>query len=288
MTKSRLKNCFISSTFGTDTSNLRKALDRAGIKWVDFTSFEVGSDLSKAIRNALGKADFVCAVLGREPNLSVMFEMGMATGLRKPVLALAAPDVEASKIPANIVLIRTIADDADEIFFSIEMFIKNAETSKVSARRASRKILPQGVGIGKSHRLLALASEKALLEFIREAGFIASDLTDDLVHGADFAIWISELQSQIGNPILVEVKRASSSQPRIQEEVRKLQAFAEKSKAAAALLIISNPNTTLFTVSPSLPLVFQFDIHTFLDAVVLGELPTQLLKLRNLAAHGQL
>jgi nucleoside 2-deoxyribosyltransferase len=72
---------------------IREVLESQGIESVLATDFGAGGTLTDQIQGAIRKAEIIVADLtGTNPN--VLFEVGMALGLRKPVLLLSQEPVK--------------------------------------------------------------------------------------------------------------------------------------------------------------------------------------------------
>src|SRR5258707_11176091 len=100
MQKAYLKTCFISAPVKVDTFTLRKALESRGVRWSDASAAKPGTSILNTIESAIEGADFVCVVLptGFE-NKNVLFEMGLARGLKRPLLVFLG---EGASIPWDL------------------------------------------------------------------------------------------------------------------------------------------------------------------------------------------
>src|SRR5271168_4121056 len=97
VTESRFKTCFISASFGVDTSVLRRSLTDFGIQWFDQTSLRPGLSWADAVDGAMATADFVCAVVTEGGQTNILFELGIAFAKRKPILAFVG---KSATLPA--------------------------------------------------------------------------------------------------------------------------------------------------------------------------------------------
>ena len=53
---------------------------------------------------------------------------------------------------------------------------------------------------------VSVAAEQRTAELFRQAGYIVSEQASQSDKGVDLAVWIDELESAIGGPLLVQVK----------------------------------------------------------------------------------
>src|SRR4051812_16217654 len=93
MAQSAFKNCFISAPFGTDTAQLRAALERRNVRWRDPTTIAPGSNWIEALDDEMSRADFICVVVPNDKKSNVLFELGIAVGKKKPILAFVESSV---------------------------------------------------------------------------------------------------------------------------------------------------------------------------------------------------
>src|SRR5947209_11331818 len=91
-TKARSKrpSAFISAPFTVDTTPLVRAVEGRGIEAIRLDELGAGLSISDLLRQSMGRADYVIAVIGDAPNADVWYELGMASGMEKPVLLLAS------------------------------------------------------------------------------------------------------------------------------------------------------------------------------------------------------
>jgi hypothetical protein len=105
----RTQSCFIVMPFGQEWSGdvhriLAKACEAAGVRAVRGDDLFTPTDILEDIWQSLNAADFVIAdITGRNPN--VLYELGIAHTLAKPVLILSR---DASDIPIDLATRRVI------------------------------------------------------------------------------------------------------------------------------------------------------------------------------------
>ena len=292
MTQPRFKSCFISAPFGADTSILRAALEERGIRWRDQTSVTAGSSWLDVLDQELSQSDFVCAVLPAEREGNIFFELGIAYAKRKPILAFIGSPLQ---LPSEILSITSIAHvrsdptNSDAIRLALDTFLQHAGPTPV---RRPRKPSPKGSSRRKEWAKLApLASPaefgRETADLFQQAGFIVSGPTESRDQGADFAVWIDELEHSLGNPLLVEVKAGDLSIGRLRDAAFRLQHHVAKTHGRCALLVYWDRNNREFpAVSTEWPLILQLSGTALSRLVSQGQLVQELVRLRNAAVHG--
>jgi len=86
------KSCFISAPFGVNLGALTRVLDRAEIQWEWARSnLDLSERLPGDLRKIIRGVDFVIGViLGGLGTDNIMFEVGLAVGMGRPVLLIVA------------------------------------------------------------------------------------------------------------------------------------------------------------------------------------------------------
>jgi nucleoside 2-deoxyribosyltransferase len=118
-------------------SVLKKALEQRGVEAVSAAwDFAPGQSISEAMEAAIRKADGVVAdVTGATPN--VMFEVGQAIGLRKPILLLTRE--RTSSLPFNL-RGRQVAvyqpDDLDTVSRYVDLWLRDVIESQSGSESA--------------------------------------------------------------------------------------------------------------------------------------------------------
>ena len=130
--------------------------------------------------------------------------------------------------------------------------------------------------------------EQRTADFLREAAFILSEPSESRDQGADFAVWIDEVQHSLGNPLLVEVKAGDLSGPRLEEATSQLRHYVAKTHGRCGLVVYWDRQSRDFpAVSVGWPLVFRLSGRTLARLASQGLLAQELVRLRNDAVHGK-
>jgi hypothetical protein len=287
MAQTRFKNCFISAPLTTDTSVLRQALADSNIEWFDQTTIESGTYVADAVDQALTQSDFVCVVLPDGERGRVLFELGMAYAKRKPVLAFLGLNAGLPVDIVSLTYVRVDLSNRDAVKSALSMFLEHAtpkprgRTGKAVARPKPKLTLPSA-----GSTAIGYECEQRTAQILEEAGFILSWSPESHDRGADFAIWIDDLQHSLGNPLLVEVKAGNLTLRRINEAASQLRAHVSRVHGGGALLVYWDQSNREYPfISAEWPLIFQLSGPTLTRLVHEGRLIDELLRLRNDVVH---
>src|ERR1700691_1389731 len=96
--RDRRKVCFLSGNFTRIiTADVHRALTSLDVAVRTTDDINSGSNMSEGILDALASADFVCIVIpDRKPSLTAMYEAGLATGMRRPLLVVVRAEAAAN------------------------------------------------------------------------------------------------------------------------------------------------------------------------------------------------
>lgn len=301
-----LKSCFIVASIAVNIETLRSALANRGIQVRDALSLPSGpGSILGAIESAIRGADFICAIIVPQMSPNVLFEIGLAYGARKPLFLIVD---KGADLPANlkdIFYVRASPSDAKAIEFNLNHFLEH------QARGVSRKYpeifrdsqggpyIPSSSLKGMLRATLeslqrsegaeaALALESLVADLFAEASAVVAQERYHPDAGADMAVWLDDIESSLGNPLLVEVKSGRLSQRRLEQAELQLRRYLTQTNAQAGLLVYFDQAGQRFPSSSSMwPLVVRFDVRDLADIISRGELVATLLKERNKAAHGR-
>jgi len=265
---------------------IRHALETNRITWSDQTTLDLGTSWLEKLDSVLQKSDFICAVLPETHHGNILFELGIAFGKGKPILVFVGPSARVPTDLTALTYIRANPTDSDVINASLVTFLKHAKRSRrsqIQPRKTSAKPLDHWAPSHFGYEL-----EQRTASLLQEAGFIVSSPTVAQNKGADFAVWADELQSTLGNPLLVEVKGGSLTAKRIEEAAAQLQRYTESVQGRCALLIYWDEHQREFPiVSKGWPLIIQISGSELTRLVRENQLSGELLRRRNAAVHGE-
>lgn len=289
--------CFIIAPVDVDTSVLRTALEQRNVRWADATAAEPGSSILDTIESAIRRADFVCVVIPQGVRATnVYFELGLARGFRKPVLLFIEPGVDIATELAPFEYVRAAFTDHQAIAFNLDAFLEHFPRkprgrprifhpmpTEINMEWAKDKVvaleqMPRGVAGQAFQELVASVFERTGAVVTRQPGRPE--------RGVDMALWLDEVQSSLGNPLLVEVKLGRLTESKVAEVEEQLRTYISKTRAQAGLLVyLGREGQRFVKVGARWPLVFRFDVCELIELISRGELGKTLLAERNRAAH---
>jgi hypothetical protein len=294
--------CYLSYSPDTDISVIKNILTERNILSVSpLENSEYGNAILVTINRQIKDSDFIIAVL--DDNINVSFEIGLAMGNKKPVF-LITPYKNENKLPVFLNSVTyTLANpnEYEKIKFSFDFFLDNLPMKR---DKIVSKVLEKKPNVIKKleGKILSPDFVKSLgtfenmsgIQFEETVGLIFKKLNVEIFEQnrnkvqdfqADFSLWIDELNSIVGNPIIVETK-SISSQISIINTVERLANYLKKYNSKAGLLIYNNPSRIVYSdLTSYAPLVISISIQELLQELTKKPLAKIILQLRNKAVH---
>jgi hypothetical protein len=241
---------FVSAPADTDLGPLLGALERRGAQpYVLSDVAALGANLLQSVQQAIASADHVLIVLGdAEGSLNSAFEAGMAVGLGKPLVVVAAPQVVIPADLSSALTVRARPDDLDAINFALDQ-AKGRTAAPTGLASATGHPLGNRADplLDRAIRILAL-SEPAAIE--REAIEILVQALEDsgtvpvqsprLDQAFDVGVWSEDLDAIAANPLLIELKQ-TLSESGVRQALTALHAIPN---ARVALIVYLDPTST--------------------------------------------
>ncbi len=204
---------YVSAPGGLDLHPLLDGLKQRGAEpYVLSDAAQLGAEALGSLRLAVQGADYVLVVLGDRPAPDPVFEAGLALGLGKPLLIIAAPGVIVPAGLAGQVIARARPGDLDAINFTLDHLRQRAPQDTRRAPSPSNRPLGADIADQVLYRLSAHGCADAsriegLAEAIEASGGIAA-VNDGPGRGFDLGVWSDDLEAIGGNPLLVKVTRS--------------------------------------------------------------------------------
>lgn len=293
----KLETCFIAAPIRTDTTALRTALENRRIDWTDAVAATPGSSFFDTIQAAIESSDFVCAVLSADAeNGSVFFEMGLARGLDRPLLVFAE---EGAAVPADlegVAYARTNLKQSEAINFHLDAFLHHTKRTSQPERIRSTSRRSRNIDVGWALEALdrlskdspqqrAFKLEHLVAKLFEVAGAVVSTRPEP-DHGVDMAVWIDDLQSTIGNPLLVEVKAGNLTESRLSLAERQIQSFLSRVPARAGLIVYQGQASQRLSFRRfTSPYIWCFSVKELIEIISKGQLAAEIIRRRNEAVH---
>ncbi|MGD0799038.1 MAG: hypothetical protein ABR910_15085 [Acidobacteriaceae bacterium] len=288
-------NVYISHSARSQIGRLQDLLKRDGVSFRDSFDPSVGGGVTATARAEIQRADAVIAVLAdRAPN--VLFEIGLAVGLRKPVLVLLPPGVAPPTFVAPMNYLTSDGSDTEILRLGLTRFL-----SKVKGRRSRESPRPDTSPLVRDNSLPVqslteriaylrragnpLEVEEFVARVLQSAGVTAVEDSND--KGVDFAVWSDSLRDSLGGPVLIEVKAAAIDPISFQSAYDRLnKQVIESGSPAGVLLYLERKGRRFGSPGAWNPSVLWFDIEDFSIEILRKNLGEVLAERRNRIVHG--
>lgn len=241
-----------------------------------------GSTLREKLVSAVKSAELVICVTGAELEPSLAFELGIAVGAGVPVIVLASSPIERPASMAGLLYTSYDPLRPEPALLAIDRAVStigSAEHDSPGRRRdttayAAMPEMPGGAGA---------EFESWVAEFIRRTGVDVFLQPAGPSRSFDLAVYSSDLELAVGNPLLVEVKYRL---PRDTAVIRRLQDAAAQVRAQWVLLLHAGdaPPAAYRDLHPSNVLIMS--VKELGSEPLAGAFVQRVRALRNLAAHG--
>ena len=142
--KRKKPSAFISAPLSVDTAPLVRAVENRGLEAIRLSELGAGLSVSDLLWQSLGRADYVIAVIGETPNASVWYELGMASGMGKPVLLLTSRHGAMPIAASGLTYLTADADNQKAIEFGLEQLLSAPKTRIAPHSSAERETHPIG------------------------------------------------------------------------------------------------------------------------------------------------
>jgi hypothetical protein len=227
---------------------IASALRAAGatvVMWEDAPA--PGLRVDEMFRRVLPEVDVVIALLERESsNGNVFYELGLASGFGKPVLLVVPPGAKVPTDLAGALTVRPGDKPEEAVTFALAHWLRSAAHSQAPrwppVARATlgpeadrlRDRLAEFDAIGGGGREVDLIS--IIADTLRGIGATVGGPEVGQPR-FDLGVWVDELESLTGNPLVVEVKRSLSTQDELDIALTQIRRYLSDIPARAALLV---------------------------------------------------
>lgn len=291
--------CYISAPANSDLSLINEMLDRLQIEYHNFYDFSVGSSFSDLIKRKIRESDFVLALIS-ESNQNVLFELGVAQGLNKPMFLLVKKGVKLPFYLEDKLYYQTDWDrDTDLIELSLKNYID--DISRKSSKRKSKSLSDKNLTIDETNdfiiKLRKLREESKEVDltnlllqvFDRLKINAVSELSADNRARVDIAVINEKLSPYFGNPLLFEIKSGNISPSKIESAEEQLKSYIELTDAKAGVLLYLDRENKRFDYGNKIsPFILRFDIEDFILGIASDGFERYLIKTRNELVHGKI
>lgn len=293
--KSKLR-CYISAPASFDITKVEAILDSQNVMHHSFYDFSIGTTFSDLVRRKIRDSDFIVAILQSE-NSNVLFELGVAEGLRKPTFILVDKDLKIPFFLDTKLYYQTNFKDLSLIKLALSNFVLDmAGKKKQQYRKADKDTLSVDETTSTLVRIKQLRenpNEMEIFSLIKDT-FSKIDIQNVSINestkdqGADLVIRSKNLAPYFGNPIFVEIKAGNLNENKILQAQHKLLAYLQNTEAKGAIVIYLDKDNKRFDNTKSIyPSILLFDLEDFVNGIASEGFEKLLIEKRNKAAHGQ-
>jgi hypothetical protein len=291
-----IRTCFVSAPQGTELEAVHASLLAHGITPIVPQELRAGTDLASEVQRALRQADLIIGVFpAARESPWVLFELGQAWALGKPIVLIAPPGVQVPSPLQGLLVLQITPDNRAALDFTLDQLI--AAPAEPPPQAASKPSTFQALGARADEFLARIEEallpgnasllEKAISDAIRASGVNVLAESGGGDRGFDLAVWSDVLAPFVGNPLLVEVKARLSSTAALLDSLRKLFASSTATGGQWALLVYGEgqpPGPRFLAEAP--PNVLVISARSLLEELRTRTFPEIIRDLRNRRVHG--
>jgi hypothetical protein len=288
----RKKRVFIASS-QADVAEVQKAMQQFDLDAVTIEQTATpGTTWVDSLHRCLNEADMVIGIMGdRRRDMNIFFELGVASALNKPTLLFLTPDYPIDLIPpSGIPYLRMDLRNEDAVIFGLKQALSLSPRDRIHQPAAGFTTRPIGPVAGQLLAKLAQTSPREFEDLIYDAikasgaptiarGSEAED------RGIDFAVWSSDLEPTITNPLLIECKSSLRNQSDVNEAIGRMFRALEAIPNGFGIVLYKEMGKVSKAAPRSLPVVFV-SAEEFINGLRDAGLAEYVRKLRNTAFHG--
>ena len=239
--RTEARTCFIAAPIETDLTSVLRSLTAKGIQYRRADWFDFGVTPS-SLKSAIRDCDFMCIFSPVTPPPNLWFELGIAIGLGKPIFIVASQDFLVTSTLRFVSFVSADQWKEEIVEPHLEAFLKTLPSRRFAESRKKRPL--KRLDFKRERREIEnldqqtlLGSESFIADLFRKAGMSVTDapLRD---FGADMAVWSPAIKRRFGDPILVEVKRASAPADH-QWGINRLSELVKAGRGSAGVYIAS-------------------------------------------------
>jgi hypothetical protein len=290
--KPRKRRVFIASS-QADAAEVQRAMLRFDLDAVTLDQIATpGTTWVDSLHRCLNDSDMVIGIMGdRRKETNVFFELGVASALNKPTLLFLTPDYPIDNIPpSGIPYLQMDLRNEDAVMFGVKQALSLSPPDSI--RRTTEGFTTRPIGPVADQLLAKLAQanprefEDIVYEAIKASGpttIARGSRVED--RGIDFAVWSSDLEPTIANPLLIECKSDLGSQSHVNEMIGRMFRALEAIPNGWGIVLYKEGGKAAKAAPRSLPVVF-ISAGDFINGLRDTGLAEYVRKLRTGTSHG--
>jgi len=296
-------SCYIAAPDTVRLHTLKDLLGERGIEPIILNERPAKrASIFEQVASAIEHADFVVAVLDPKiSNANIYFEIGYARALGKTVLVLAPPRATVPADISDLPLFKASVEDREAIGFAIDQIL----IAPVPTRHVVRDLISTSKPLGQMAntyideltQLGDQATEPAIVDIVvralkasGETHVVAEHPASGDITGAgrraDIAVWVDELISWGGSPVIIEIKRELQSRRDIDQARSQAARYLSDSNSRLGLVLYLFGPSTRSLDEPSSPQVLFLGVRELLSQLAHSNFGSIVRVLRNSAVHG--
>jgi hypothetical protein len=293
--RERTGKVYISAPRTVDLEPLRTALRENGFQPITLEDVPVGGSLAKVVREACLLSDFVVAVLDPELDRNVMYEIGVADGLNRPVLTFAVPERDRV-IPDEVRRRHTYLGPLTGTD-RLRDQIASVRTGVLHSR-AQPPVIPTTQPLGERadacrERFLSESSKAedhvagAFINLMQEMGVGGMTKPLEGTERAEAAVWDGEWEPWVQNPFLIEIWKPQGIGPSLGEIELFSYRLSDRSLGWGLVLAPSFTASVIREGRPRAPHVLLLTYDELFERLKTASFPRIVVSLRNHRVHGE-
>jgi hypothetical protein len=292
--KTRKKRVFIASS-QADSGEVQKAMKSFDIDAVTLEQGATpGTTWVQSLYRCVNGADMVIGIMGdRRKDANVFFELGVASALKKPTLVFINRDYPSEIVPpSGIPYLRMDLRNEDALMFGLNQMMSLSASDRNGVDSPAEGFTTQPIGPVADQLLAKLSQtgprefEDLIYEAIKASGASTIARGSKIEgQGMDFAVWSSDLEPTISNPLLIECKSSLDTQSQVNEVIGRMFRALEAIPNGCGIVLYKEAGNVSRSAPKSLP-VFFVSADEFISRLRDVGLSEYVCDLRNKASHG--
>ena len=277
---------FLSASTDTDTHALREALQELGAEALATTDIASGGGLGSVLQ----PTDRLIALLQDAPlgNTAVLVEIGIAIGMRLPVLVIAPPGSPLPAALGDVIVVRSAANDLAALQLPLRLFLRTEEASQPSPSPVSppsHRQVDLAIFKGRLAQLQAtggdgLELQKLVADLLRHSGAqVEEQPTWEEGWRPDIALAIPGEEGRLGT-VIIEIK-TSHDRETLESAASQLVQYVLALRGGLGVLLYPGPELRL----PTIPMTVALSLDRLLTELGSRPLGEILIRARNEAIH---
>jgi hypothetical protein len=289
--KPRKKRVFIASS-RADVAEVQRAVREFDLDAVTLEEAATpGTTWLDSLHRCLNDADMVIGITGdRRKDTNVFFELGVASALNKPTLLFITPDYPIELVPpSGIPYLRMDLRNENAVMFGLRQMMSLSPADRIHQSVGGFTTRPIGPIADQLLAKLPQASpgefEDLIYEAIKASGVSTIARRGEAEEmGVDFAVWSSDLEPTITNPLLIECKSSLLDPSKIYEVIGRMVRALEAIHNGCGIVLYKEARNVPRRAPGSFPIIFV-SAEEFLEGLRDIGLAEFARKLRNTTSH---